>query len=87
VLLLQSALDLTGQGPLVAALATAVAALVTVVVVLWRQNQALYREMANLLKEARQEAVQREERIHQTVDKVDGLVEALLDRRTTPPRL
>ena len=85
--MLQSVPDLSGQGPLVAALATAIAALVTVVVVLWRQNQGLFREMAQQLKEAKAEAIQREERVHQTVDKIEGLVEALLDRRTTPPRL
>lgn len=89
MLLAQSAVDLSGQGPLVAALGTAIAVLAGVVVILWKQNQRLYREMADHLRAARDEAVQRENRVHQTVDKVGDLLDALpaLLRQTLPPKL
>lgn len=67
---------LSDYGPLVGALVTAVGALVTVVIVLWRQNQNLHRERIADLKAAGEEALEREEKVHRTVAKLESVLQA-----------
>lgn len=72
------------QGALVGALALAVAALATVVVVLWKQNQALHRERAEELKESMKQALEREDKIHETLDKCEVILRASGQSRLPP---
>lgn len=85
---LQSVAAFSEQGPLVAAMATAVLALATATLVLWRQNQKLFREMLERLETARKEAVERENRVHATVERVQDLLDLVqaLPRQSAPPR-
>jgi len=66
------------------ALVIAVGALSTVVVVLWRQNQSLHREHSTDLKGSLERALEREDKIHETVDKCENILRAFGQSRLPP---
>lgn len=72
------------SGPLVAALVTAVVTLAGAVVVLWRQNQALHKERTNDFKEAQRRTLEREDKVHRTVDKLESVLQAFGQSRFPP---